>query len=67
LAVRALGVLAGYALLLAVFCRVDTYYWGLLAAPILPIGLVFAPDSLRDLWRGVRQRRRRITVTRTTR
>lgn len=66
-AVRALGTLMGYAALLALFCRVDTYYWGLLAAPILPIGLVFAPDALRDLWHGVRQRRRRITVTRTAR
>ncbi|WP_339348173.1 hypothetical protein [uncultured Sphingomonas sp.] len=66
-ACRALGVLGSYALLLAVFCRVDTYYWGILAAPILPIGLVFAPDTLRDLWRSVHQRRRRISVTRTIR
>ena len=67
LAVRVLATLMGYAVLLALFCRVDTYYWGLLAAPILPIGLVFAPDAVRDLIAGLRQRRRRITVTRTAR
>lgn len=67
LAVRVLATLAGYALLLALFARADTYYWGLLAAPLVPIGLAFAPDALRDLWRGVRQRQRRITVTRTAR
>lgn len=67
LAVRVLATLGGYALLLALFARPDTYYWGLLAAPLVPIGLAFAPDALRDLARGVRQRPRRITVTRTAR
>jgi hypothetical protein len=32
----------------------DNAYWGLLYAPLLPLGLVWAPDALRDLGRVVR-------------
>lgn len=65
LAARALAVFAAYALLLALFGRPDTFYWGLMVAPTFLIGLAFAPDALRDLWVRARDRRR-ITVTRGT-
>jgi hypothetical protein len=48
-ALRAMAVLAAYALLISLFCRTDTYYWGLMVAPFILIGLAFAPDGLRDL------------------
>lgn len=35
--------------------RPDNFYWGLLIAPLLPIGLAFAPRALRDLVRSARQ------------
>jgi len=41
---------------LAVFLllgRPDNVYWGFLFAPILPIGLAFAPDALADLIRAI--------------
>ncbi|WP_375286282.1 hypothetical protein [Sphingomonas sp.] len=61
---RVLMTLIGYGVLLALFCRADTYYWVLLAAPLLLPGLAFAPDAIRDL-RSAALDRRRITVTRT--
>ncbi len=70
LAARALATFAIYAVLLGVAGRVDTFYWGLLVAGPLLIGLAFVPDGLRDLLRagvGERRRRRRITVTRVVR
>ena len=63
LALRVCATLAAFALLLALFGRVDTFYWGLMIAPTLLIGLAFAPDALRDLVAGARDRRR-ITVRR---
>lgn len=66
LATRVLAVLAGYGVLLAIFCRVDTYYWVLLVAPVLLPGLAFAPDAIRDLVRAALDTRR-ITVTRVKR
>ncbi|MBX9797373.1 hypothetical protein [Sphingomonas sp.] len=66
LALRVLAVLAGYAVLISLFGRADTFYWGLMAAPLLPLGLVFAPDGLRDLAAAAMDRRR-ITVTRLRR
>lgn len=63
---RALAVFGAYALLIALFCRTDTYYWGLLIAPAILAGLAFVPDGLRDLAR-VALDRRRVTVTRTAR
>lgn len=62
-ALRVLATLAGYALLLSLFGRVDTFYWGLMVAPVLLIGLSFVPDALRDLAAAAREWRR-ITVTR---
>ncbi len=63
LARRALATFGGYALLLSLFGRPDTYYWGFLIAPALLIGLAWVPDGLRDLF-GAAFERRRITVTR---
>jgi hypothetical protein len=71
LASRALGLFAAYALLLGVAGRVDTFYWGLLVAGPLLVGLAFVPDGLRDLLRAARgdarRPRGRITVRRVTR
>lgn len=66
LAMRVLVVLAAYAAVLSVFGRIDTFYWALLIAPLLLIGLAFAPDGLRDLLAGALDRRR-ITVKRIVR
>ena len=60
---RAAAAIAAYALLLAVAGRLDTFYWGLMTAPITLIGFAFAPDGLRDLIASARDRRR-ITVKR---
>lgn len=67
LALRALAVFAGYAALLALFGRADTFYWGLMVAPTLLIGLAFAPDGVRDLIARAQDPRRKITVTRVVR
>lgn len=63
---RALMIFAAYAVLLSLFGRPDTFYWGLLVAPTLLIGLAFAPDGLRDLYVAALDSRR-ITVTRSVR
>ena len=66
LARRALATFAAYAVLLSLFGRVDTFYWGLMIAPSFLIGLAFVPDGLNDLI--VRSRdHRRVIVTRTVR
>lgn len=65
LATRALAMFAAYGLLLAVAGRPDTFYWGLMVAPTVLIGLAFAPDGLHDLWTRARLPRRKITVTRS--
>lgn len=51
-ALRTLAILCGYALMLTLFGRPDNFYWGLLIAPLLLVGLAFAPIALRDLLRG---------------
>ena len=66
LGLRMGATLFAYAVLLATTGRLDTFYWGLLTAPVLLIGLAFAPDGLRDLL-GPALDRRRITVRRVTR
>lgn len=48
-ALRAIALFCAYAGLLGIFGRVDTFYWGLMIAPTLLIGLAFVPDGLRDL------------------
>ncbi|MBX9813636.1 MAG: hypothetical protein K2X76_02940 [Sphingomonas sp.] len=60
---RVLATIAAYALLLSLFARANNFYWGLLAAPPLLIGLAFLPDAARDLWASATTQRR-ITVTR---
>ena len=67
LALRALMLFAAFAALLGLFGRTDTFYWGLMVAPTLLIGLAFVPDGLRDLIAAARGPQRRITVTRLTR
>ncbi|MFX5998793.1 hypothetical protein ABTF05_20650, partial [Acinetobacter baumannii] len=62
LAVRVLAVTAAYAVIISLFCRTDTYYWGLMVAPVTLIGLVFAPDGLRDLWASATDKRRVIVT-----
>jgi hypothetical protein len=66
LALRATAIFCGYAVLLSLFGRTDTFYWGLMIAPALLIGLAFAPDALRDLYAAATDRRR-IIVTRMVR
>ena len=66
LAVRTLATLAAYLLLLAVFARADNFYWVLLVAPFSLVGLVLAPDGLRDLTAAALDRRR-ITARRVAR
>ena len=46
LGLAGLGVQLIYALLLMLFARPDNFYWGMLIAPTLFIGLVFAPAAL---------------------
>jgi hypothetical protein len=62
---RAVAMFVVYGLLLSVFCRIDTYYWAMLVAPPLLVGLAFAVDGLRDLVTAAIDRRR-ITVKRVT-
>ena len=66
LATRVAATLFAYAALLATTGRLDTFYWGLLTAPALLIGLAFVPDGIRDLL-GPALDRRRITVRRVVR
>ncbi|MDB5696237.1 MAG: hypothetical protein JWN21_1780 [Sphingomonas bacterium] len=58
IATRSAVTLAAYALLLGLAGRLDTFYWGLLTAPILLIGLAFVPDGLRDLFAAALDTRR---------
>lgn len=66
LGLRMIAVLLGYALAIALFARLDTFYWGLMVAPVLLVGLVFVPDALGDLLSRALDRRR-VTVTRVAR
>lgn len=66
LALRALATFCAYAALLSLFGRADTFYWGLMIAPTILIGLAFVPDALRDLIAAARDARK-ITVTRLSR
>ncbi|HLL59831.1 MAG TPA: hypothetical protein VK391_08095, partial [Allosphingosinicella sp.] len=46
---RAALILSGFLLAFMAIGRPDNFYWGILIAPLLPIGLAFAPAALRDL------------------
>ena len=54
-ALRAFLLLSGYAAMLALLARADTFYWALLAAPLAFVGLAFLPKALSDLAKAVRQ------------
>jgi hypothetical protein len=66
LALRALATFCGYALVISLFARLDTFYWGLIIAPAFLVGLSFVPDALRDLWVRARDKRR-VVVTQVAR
>jgi hypothetical protein len=66
LGLRMLALLSGYAVILSIVGRVDTFYWGLLVAPACLVGLAFSLDGLRDLVTAARDQRK-ITVTRVVR
>lgn len=65
-AARVAATIAAYALVMSLFARLDTFYWALMVTPLLPVGLVFVPDSLRDLAVQAMDRRR-VRVQRITR
>ena len=52
--------------MLSLFGRLDNFYWGLMVAPTILIGLTFVPDGLRDLVMAALDKRR-IIVTRVSR
>lgn len=43
---------AGYGALFMIAGRNDNYYWGMMVAPALLMGLAFVPTGLRGLWRA---------------
>ena len=49
---RGTAFLCLYLVLLAAMARADNFYWAFLIAPLLPIGLLFAPRALSDLARA---------------
>jgi len=53
---RAAALLAANLILLAAFARADNFYWAFLIAPLVPLGLLFAPRALADLARAARLR-----------
>jgi hypothetical protein len=55
-ALRVALLLAGYAAMLALFARADTFYWALLAAPLSFGGIAFLPKIFADLAIAVRNR-----------
>lgn len=61
---RAVATFAIYALLLSLFGRLDTFYWALMVAPVILVGLAFVPDGLGDLIASAFPKQRKITVTR---
>jgi hypothetical protein len=63
---RALATFTVYALLISLFGRADTFYWGLMAAPAILVGLAFSPDGVKDLIAAAFPKRRKITVTRVS-
>ena len=52
-ALRATLLIAGYAAMLALFARADTFYWALIPAPLAFVGLAFLPKALSDLAKAV--------------
>jgi len=56
-AARTAALLCLWLTVFLVMGRPDNAYWGFLFAPIVPVGLAFAPAALHDLLRAVRSRR----------
>ena len=54
-ALSAALLLAGYAAMVALFARRDTFYWAMLAAPLSFAGLALLPKVFADLAKAVRQ------------
>ena len=52
-ALRATLLIAGYAAMLALFARADTFYWALIPSPLAFVGLAFLPKALSDLAKAV--------------
>lgn len=65
LGLRMFALLIAYGTAIALFARLDNFYWALMIAPVALAGLVFVPDALSDLWHRALDRRR-ITVTTVT-
>ena len=53
-ALRATLLVTGYAAMLALFARADTFYWALIPAPLAFLGLAFLPKAAADLAKAVR-------------
>ncbi|QDP18802.1 hypothetical protein [Sphingomonas xanthus] len=53
-ALRATLLVLGYAALLALLARADTFYWALIPAPLAFVGLIFVPRALADLVKAAR-------------
>jgi hypothetical protein len=53
---RAALTVGAYVCAYAIAGRPDNTYWGFVYAPLLPLGLLFAPASLADLWRAATAR-----------
>lgn len=51
-AARGTTFLFAYVILLGTAARADNFYWAFLIAPLLPIGLLFAPRAIADLIRA---------------
>jgi hypothetical protein len=52
-ALRATLLVTGYAAMLALFSRSDTFYWALIPAPLSFVGLAFLPKAVADLAKAV--------------
>lgn len=55
---------AGYGLAFMIAGRGDNFYWGMVVAPTLLVGLAFLPAVLRDLWRASGLARKSIALPR---
>jgi len=62
-----IAVVAGaFLLMFMTVGRPDNYYWGLMIAPLLAMGLPYAPAALADLTRAAMGRRGAVTAARQT-
>jgi hypothetical protein len=59
---RIAGTAGAFLLVFMIVGRPDNYYWGLMIAPLLAMGLPFAPAAFRDLVRAAWVRRDRLAA-----